>query len=205
MGWSGRYDSRVLLARHNRKCVMRSIGWLLVSPLGWIAAWWFFRYVPAWSLQQFEITISPVRGAGIALVCMLMLCASAWKLWNKQTSLLDGIVEWNHRGLTEDTAGVIAVGYYASQVTAPALLISRFFLLGPLSLLRAWQCWNRRLPSDEESERRVQSKWENLQKLGKWQGLSDHQGDEIPILQLAMMGLIDFSTKPTVRFKAKSP
>jgi hypothetical protein len=194
----------MLLARHNRKCVLGAMGWLLLSPFGWIAAWWFFRYVPAWSLAQFEVTLSTTTVVGIAVACMLALCASAWKVWKQQTSLLDDMVQWDHRGLTEETAGAIAVGYYASQVTAPALLVSRFFLLGPLSLLRAFQSWNRRLPSDAESERRIHGKWEELQKIGKWQGMSDHGGDEIQILQLAMMGLIDFSTKPTVRFKAKT-
>lgn len=58
---------------------------------------------------------------------------------------------------------------------------------------------------EAETERRVRCKWEDLQKIGKWQGMSEHKGDEIQILQLAMMGLIDFSTKPTVRFKARQP
>lgn len=184
---------------------MGAISWLFLSPLGWMAAWWFFRHVPAWSLRRFEVFLSASTATGIAAACMLVLCASAWKIWKQQTSLLDDMVEWDHRGLTEETAGAIAIHSYTSQATAPALLISRFFLLGPLALLRAWHHWKRRLPSDAESERRVRGKWEDLQKIGKWQGMSEHKGDEIQILQLAMMGLIDFSTKPTVRFKARQP
>ena len=195
----------MLLARHNRKCVIAAIGWILLSPFGWISAWWFFYYVFDRSLKRFDIVLPSYVMISFAVICMLVLCSSAWTIWKQQTSLSDDFVNWNQRGLTEESGGAVAVNFYTAQVTAPALLASRLFLLGPISLLRARDHWHRRLPNDEASERRLSDKLLELQKIAKWQGLADHPGEEISIFQLAQMRLIDFSTKPSVRFKAKQP
>ena len=194
----------MLIARHNRKCALTAVGWLLLSPLGWISAWYFFRYVPAWSLNQFGMVIPTTFVNGIAVACMIALCASAWQVWRRQTSLLDEMVRWDQSRFDHISGGAVAVDYYTTQVTAPAMVVSQIFLLGPLALLRARQCWKRRLYADAESEKRVSAKLAELKNIRKWQGIKDHPCDEIPIFQLALMGLIQYSTKPTLRFKANS-
>lgn len=179
--------------------------WFVLSPFCWWIAWAFFRYIPEFVLWRYQINLPLFYCNLIAIFVLIIVFVSGWKINMKTNNMVDSLVDWNERGLDCETGGAVAVNYYTSQVTGCAFFLSQLFLLAPLSLFRAIRYWKRQLPAGSQNEARIATKLKELSHINKWQGLSEHPGDEATIIQLGIMNLIDISTIPTIRFKAKSP
>ncbi len=199
--------------------------WFVLSPFCWFIAWTFFcyffalvlvrcepdwkeplvRYFPKYEAYFYNFDFPAVFSSILALLPLAVVYTTGWKIQNNNISVLDSLVEWNRRGLDSDTATTMVAEHYTSRITGCAFFLSLLFLLAPLSLFRAIRHWKRQLPAGPQNEARIAAKLEELAQINKWQGLSEHSGDEATIIQLGIMNLIDISTIPSIRFKAKSP
>lgn len=193
------------IAQHNLRCKALSIMYFVLSPLFWFIAWAFFRYIPEFVLWEFKIDLPSFYCNLFAVFSVIIVFVTGWKSHIKTNNMVDSLVDWNEQGLDCETGGAVAVNYYTSQVTGCAFFLSQLFLLAPLSLFRAVRYWKRQLPGGLQNEARIAAKLEELSQISKWQGLSEHPGDEATIIQLGIINLIDISTIPSIRFKAKAP
>lgn len=192
-----------MIARYNRQQFLLGIWNVLLSAIGFGAAWLFFRYVPAWGAKQFGYSVSPVVSIMIAAVVLLLITWSGIR-HAKRTGGFYGFAESSlNLRLDESMGSALMVENYVGRVTGPAYVLSQLFLAGPLCASRARKHFYNRVKIRLGLEQRLKEVLAELRRCNKWQTFRDHPQSQPEILLLAHMELIDFSTaKEEPRFKA---
>lgn len=95
------------------------------------------------------------------------------------------------------------VDHYVHRVTGTAHVLSQLFLAGPLLLFRVNPLIASLLPDNSRLESKLADTLAVLRAANKWQAITDYPNRQTDILQLARMGLIDYSAgKGIPRVKA---
>ncbi len=95
------------------------------------------------------------------------------------------------------------VNHYVHRVTGTAHVLSQLFLAGPLLLFRVNTLIASMLPDNSRLESKLADTLAVLRAANKWQAITDYPNRQTDILQLARMGLIDYSAGKSIpRVKA---
>lgn len=193
-----------MIRRYNRlqllKATALTVGGLVCGALAYL----FFRHLPAFVASQFRYALPDSWAVGIGMLGLLASGFSGYKVWQAGGGRFSYHESALHHDFGEATAGAFVVGLYAHRITGPAYVISQLFLTGPLWLLKAWTLLGSRIQESAERESRLEHTLAALRAANKWQGLDAYPDARTEILQLAQMGLIDFSAhKGTPRFKIR--
>ena len=207
-----------MIARYNFQQVVCGILCLAGSAAAYVVAYVFFSAIPpmfALALSGFAASLgfpvtakafglSPGFFHAVTFVALVLITLSGYRVWKRR----GGFYGYHESGLyhqfgkTHEGAGAVA-DYYARRVTGPAYLISQICLGAPLLALNTITHFRQWISKEEGLEQRLSDTLGYLQRINKWQAISDYPGQEREILLLARMGEIDYSTaKGTMRFKA---
>lgn len=193
-----------MVLRYNVLQVFAGIACLLGSLMGYSAAFFFFRYAPAFMAHQFDLGWPSWVFPAFAGVMLAVITVSGYQLWKRR----GGFYGYHESALFhdpgDDSGGGMAVDFYAHRVTGPAYLLGQLFAAGPLLALRAKRHFRNTIPSEFGLENRLAELLDRLRQLNKWQGLWEYPDEEQKeILLLARMKKIDFSAaKGEPRFRA---
>jgi len=193
-----------MIQRYNRSQTLRAIFSLFIGLVALLVPFIFLRLAAAMGSYAFGLEWSDGLCDFIGLAGVVLVSISGYRTWKAKGGLHSYHESAFFHDLGGDTGGAVMVDYYAHRITAPAHVLNQLFLAGPLRLLDAWTAWNSRLPESVELESRLEQALVTLKAANKWQSLSEHPGQRNEILNLAQMGLIDFSAhKGEPRIKAR--
>lgn len=194
-----------MIFRFNIAQITAAVFCILGSAMGYLAAYLFFRHVPAFIARSFGIPLSSLAFAGFAAVVLCVLTYSGYRLWKTRGGFYGYHESALYHDLGENSGGGSAMDFYAHRVTGPAYMLGQLFAAGPLLALRAWFYFRSIIPVESGLEERLRDVLARLRSLNKWQGFRDHPDDVKEILLLARMKKIDFSAaKGEPRFRAFS-
>lgn len=195
-----------MIPRYNRHQMLLAIGSLLLGLTGYTLAYLFFRHMPALVASYCGTAWDEPYLVLGGLGALGVISWSGWRIWRAG----GGFSGYRDSGFYHEldlstSGGANVVDFYAHRVTAWTHLLSQIFLAGPLMVLRAVRHLRNRIPPSADTETLLADTLARLRAANKWQSLSDYPGSEVPILLLARMGLIDFSSVRGPRFKASPP
>ena len=196
------------IRRHNFVQVVSALFGILGALVVTAAIYFFFW--GTWSLVvwfsgiegELQKWARPFGGAMVAIVWILGLL--------RYRSGLGGIDYWDSidtvipRG---ETAGVAVVDYYASQVTAPAAVISNAFVAAPRWLLDGLKRFRRLIPAREEWATRMETLRRRLDEERGWKPLVEFSEmvDELQFLHWMKIAAIGLRKEiPSVRISLEA-
>ena len=193
-----------MISRYNHcqtlKAVVMFAGGVLCCGLAFL----FFRYLPVVVAWQLGRTLPVWVGNGIGILGLAAAWFSGYRVWKARGGLYGYHESGLYHDLGEDTSGAFIVDRYAHRVTAPAYVLGRIFMAGPVGILKARTLLASRIPGSPELEARLDDALVALRSAGKWQGLADYPGLKDEVLYLARMGRIDFTAHNGIpRFKIR--
>ena len=191
-----------MIRAYNRKELLLGIGSLILSLFGFVCAFLFFRYVPAYVFYSFGVKVAEVWFSCGAMGALLLICACGYVRWKGKGGFYSYYDSAVYHNLDPSTGGANVVDLYTHRVTAPAYVLGQVFLAGPLMFLGAITHFRNRIAPDPLLEDSLNEKLAELRSINSWQPLSAHPGHEDLILLLAKIGRIDFSTTRGPRIRA---
>lgn len=191
-----------MIRAYNRKELLLGIGSLILSLFGFVCAFLFFRYVPAYVFHSFGVKVTDIWLLCGAVAAMLLICICGYVRWKGKGGFHSYYESAIYHDLDPSTGGANVVDLYAHRVTAPAYILGQVFLAGPLMLLGGITHFRNRIPPNQLLENSLNEKLAELRSINSWQPLSAHPGDEDLILILAKIGSIDYSTTRGPRIRA---
>ncbi len=197
---------RRMISEFNRCQIVFGVLSFLGGLFCYALAWLFFRYGAAIVLHA--VGFSTTTAPWVAAVALAGITFSGWRTWQNGQDFQTYAESALYHDLggaadTADTAGAHVVDHYMGKVTGPAHVLSQLFLGGPLLLLRGLHRFRRLVPNEDGLDQKLTRLLAVLHAANRWQGLSDHPGQEREVLLLAHMKKIDFSAhKVQARFKA---
>jgi len=191
-----------MIRAYNRKEFLLGTGSLILSLFGFVCAFLFFRYAPAYVFHSFGVKVAEVWLTCGAAGAILLICVSGYVRWKGKGGFHSYYDSAFYHDLDPSTGGANAVDLYTHRVTAPAYILGQVFLAGPLMLLGGITHFRNRIAPDQLLEDRLKAKLSELRSINSWQPLSAHPGHEDLILMLAKIGRIDFSAARGPRIRA---
>ena len=191
-----------MIRAYNRKELLLGIGSLILSLFGFVCAFLFFRYVPAYVFYSFGVKVADVWLSCGAVGALLLICACGYVRWKGNGGFYSYYDSAVYHNLDPSTGGANVVDLYTHRVTAPAYILGQVFLAGPLMFLGGITHFRNRIAPDQLLEDSLNEKLLELRSINSWQPLSAHPGHEDLILMLAKIGRIDFSATRGPRIRA---
>ena len=193
-----------MIRRYNRyqitMAVLAILGGLFCSWLGFL----FFRYVPSWAIERFEIEVAESSALTIGLVGLLALYSSGYAIWKKGGGLTspENSVFYLETLANSETGGAYQVHRSIAPVTGTSYFLSQLFLAGPLMIFNAISRIKNLIPLSDPLETRMKDVLAEIKGADKWQGLEDYPGKMEEIRYLARISAIDFgAAKGVPRFR----
>ena len=182
-----------LIARHNRKQLLKALLWLVLSPIGFFLAWEFFRWIPGAVAGQWDREIPEAYALAFAVVMMLMVIFAAWKRHQTQREAFDLATAMLWQSDPVGGGGAMT-RYRVNQIAGFAWFVIGIFLSGPLCLFRSISAFRGRLPHDDQLESRMGRLLDELRADDRWLDVGRFDGRFEELFALVRTGDVEFSS-----------
>ena len=184
-----------MIARHNLRQSLLAVLSLCIGLCAFAAAWWFFKFATAFSIQRLGGNVSAPLLSLIAWTCVALIALAGFLRWRNG----GGYHRFDESGLmitAEPRTGVsLDVHETAERIGAWTYVLGQIFLAGPLRVLRAFEHWKSRIPNSPVLENELIALHGQLRAKNKWLPVSEFAGREQHIVYLARLDLIDWSPR----------
>ena len=188
-----------LITSFNRKKIALICVRLALGVFCYFCAYLFFRYVPALVCSKFELEVKEGWFLAGSVVILLIITFSEWKAWREDRSALSYEDSLDHRVLnalvSQPTNGSVVVDHYVSRVTAPAFVLSRLFLAGPESFLRAHDHYRGIIPDAPGHLAELNSVFSRIKEVGKWHDIAPYISSLYTAITLHELELIELDLR----------
>jgi len=184
-----------LISSYNRNRRIFAFLNLLGGLLAYFFAYCFFFSIPKSVCHNARLEVDERWFTGGSITCLILITISGYIAWknNREALRYDQSIDQSFLTLGGDnpTTGAVVVDYYASQVTAPAFVLSRLFLAGPTCLLKIQGHLNATISNDPATQNDLRSTYDVIKTNGKWHSLKDYVAKIHVPFQLAQLKLVD--------------
>ena len=191
-----------MIAAHNLKQVVLALVSFLAGILGFVLAFYFFRFAFAIVTNAFGLKGAATYSSAFAAVMLLITGLTGFFRWKSGNGLYGYSDSSLFINLDPVSGGAVATDRLANRITGPAYILTQVFLVGPLQLLSAYTRFRSIIRPDRLLDARLSELLNRVRAKNKWEGIFEYPEEEREVALLIRMGKLDFS-RTKMRFRAK--